>query len=265
MVIYSKTSLPGGSLRGSRPREGAPPSKLGQIVHQRSVLPVATGDRLHLAPPRLWRAPPPQAPLRHRPGSGGWQSALAGALLTMILDIIIDPLTVRGDRWFLGRIYYYPHGGPYFGVPLSNFAGWFLVPLLVIKANQIIWKIRERLCRGGAEGEGYPERAASMVMMPPGARLRAAEARKPKPTRPEPSSHRGRLELLGALFYTAIAAFNIVITFAIGQWRLGLASLGWVALIGLFIILSDTVRRRRGGPWERHPPASRSRPAAARA
>jgi putative membrane protein len=34
---------------------------------------------------------------------------------------------VRGDRWFLGRIFYYPDGGVYFGVPLSNFAGWALV------------------------------------------------------------------------------------------------------------------------------------------
>ena len=30
-----------------------------------------------------------------------------------------------GDRWFLGRMYYYPEGGIYFGVPLSNFVGWF--------------------------------------------------------------------------------------------------------------------------------------------
>jgi putative membrane protein len=34
---------------------------------------------------------------------------------------------VRGDRWFLGRIFYYPNGGMYFGVPLSNFAGWLVV------------------------------------------------------------------------------------------------------------------------------------------
>jgi putative membrane protein len=59
-------------------------------------------------------------------------AALLGAFLTMLLDIIIDPLTVRGDRWFLGNIYYYPNGGEYFGVPLTNFFGWFLVPLAVI-------------------------------------------------------------------------------------------------------------------------------------
>ncbi|MBI2346870.1 MAG: PD40 domain-containing protein [Deltaproteobacteria bacterium] len=57
--------LPGSSLRGAQPREGAPPSQLGQIVHQRSVLPVSAGHRLHLTPP------PPSVGLPHpRPRSG---------------------------------------------------------------------------------------------------------------------------------------------------------------------------------------------------
>ncbi len=53
--------------------------------------------------------------------------ALAAGVLMMLLDVVIDPLAVRGDRWFLGRIFYYPEGGAYFGVPLSNFAGWVIV------------------------------------------------------------------------------------------------------------------------------------------
>ena len=51
---------------------------------------------------------------------------LAG-LLMMWLDLVIDPLAVRGDRWFLGRIFYYPDPGPYFGVPVANFVGWVVV------------------------------------------------------------------------------------------------------------------------------------------
>ncbi len=57
--------------------------------------------------------------------------ALAGVLM-MLLDVVIDPVAVRGDRWFLGRIFYYPDGGAYFGVPLSNFAGWALVGVVSI-------------------------------------------------------------------------------------------------------------------------------------
>ena len=56
---------------------------------------------------------------------------LAGVLM-MLLDVVVDPLAVRGDRWFLGRIFYYPAGGVYFGVPLSNFAGWVVVGWAIV-------------------------------------------------------------------------------------------------------------------------------------
>src|SRR3989441_8760742 len=62
--------------------------------------------------------------------------ALAGCtgLLMMLLDVVIDPLAVRGDRWFLGRIFYYPEGGAYFGVPLTNFLGWWIVGAVSVGA-----------------------------------------------------------------------------------------------------------------------------------
>ena len=53
--------------------------------------------------------------------------AVAAGALMMLLDVVIDPLAVRGDRWFLGRVFWYTDPGLYFGVPLSNFAGWWLV------------------------------------------------------------------------------------------------------------------------------------------
>ena len=51
---------------------------------------------------------------------------LSGVLMAL-LDVVIDPAAVRGGRWFLGHVFSYPQGGIYFGVPLSNFAGWLLV------------------------------------------------------------------------------------------------------------------------------------------
>jgi putative membrane protein len=53
--------------------------------------------------------------------------AVLSGFLMMMLDVVIDPIAVLGERWFLGRIFYYPEGGAYFGVPLSNFAGWWIV------------------------------------------------------------------------------------------------------------------------------------------
>lgn len=62
--------------------------------------------------------------------------AAAGALM-MLLDVVIDPLAVRGDRWFLGHIFSYPDGGIYFGVPLSNFLGWLLVGWVTV--GGLVW------------------------------------------------------------------------------------------------------------------------------
>ena len=59
--------------------------------------------------------------LRHR------AAPLVGGVLMMLLDVVIDPVALQGDKWFLGRIYEYPHRGFYFGVTAANFAGWFLV------------------------------------------------------------------------------------------------------------------------------------------
>lgn len=59
--------------------------------------------------------------------SRGWAPAALAGVLMMLVDVVVDPLAVLGDRWFLGRVFYYAEPGVYFGVPLSNFAGWLLV------------------------------------------------------------------------------------------------------------------------------------------
>lgn len=56
----------------------------------------------------------------------------AAGVLMMLLDVVIDPVAVRGARWFLGHVFSYPAGGVYFGVPLSNFAGWAIVGWVIV-------------------------------------------------------------------------------------------------------------------------------------
>jgi putative membrane protein len=72
-----------------------------------------------------------------------WPTAFLGGFLMMLLDLVIDPLALRGDRWFLGRIYYYPNGGAYFGVTLANFAGWFFVGTVTLLVVQRLFRRSE--------------------------------------------------------------------------------------------------------------------------
>jgi putative membrane protein len=65
--------------------------------------------------------------LRAVPRPGRMRHLMLATLFFVLIDVIIDPVALRGDRWFLGRIYGYPEPGAYFGVPLANFLGWGLV------------------------------------------------------------------------------------------------------------------------------------------
>jgi uncharacterized membrane protein len=129
--------------------------------------------------------------LGRRDGAAGWDRPrdLAHLGLTtglfVLLDVVIDPVALRGERWFLGQIYGYPAPGVYFGVPLANFAGWAVV--------------------GGLSGALY----------------QAWEARTGRLGGLRP---RGRAWLCPGL-YAGVLAFNLAVTFAIGEWGLGLAGL----------------------------------------
>jgi putative membrane protein len=125
---------------------------------------------------------------------GSRRALVLGALLMVTLDIVIDPLALRGYRWFLGQIYGYPEPGVYFGIPLSNFAGWFLVALVMIR---ILQGLATRLPDQGWWNRGrrrFPGQA-----------------------------------FLGPGLYLGVLAFNLTMTFWIGEY-----CLGWV---GVFIYL----------------------------
>lgn len=52
---------------------------------------------------------------------------IMSAIYMMMIDVIIDPVALQGEKWFLGKIYFYDYEGYYFGVPLSNALGWGIV------------------------------------------------------------------------------------------------------------------------------------------
>ena len=76
---------------------------------------------------------------------------ILGALFQVFLDIIIDPVALQGDRWFLGQIYGYREPGGHFGVPISNYVGWWVVSLVLVFALQ---RIDARVARNGRNRPG---------------------------------------------------------------------------------------------------------------
>jgi len=66
-------------------------------------------------------------------------------LLFVMIDMVIDPVALRGGRWFLGQIYDYPQGGTYFGVTWSNFAGWGVTGAVIL----FFWRILPLSARQG--------------------------------------------------------------------------------------------------------------------
>ena len=57
---------------------------------------------------------------------------LMASLFMVMIDWVVDPLSVLGDRWFLGKIFWYDPPGPHFGVPINNYLGWYFVAAVTI-------------------------------------------------------------------------------------------------------------------------------------
>jgi uncharacterized membrane protein len=62
---------------------------------------------------------------------------VGGALFAAAIDLVIDPMTLRGGTWFLGWLYNYRSSGPWFNVPWSNYAGWILVGALILAVDAL--------------------------------------------------------------------------------------------------------------------------------
>ena len=122
---------------------------------------------------------------------GSWGAALLASFLMMYLDIIIDPVALRGDRWFLGKIYYYPNGGSYFGITIANFLGWYFVCFVIVRL--FVWAERQVFARNSNPTAGVLEY---------------------------------RYKALGPVgLYFGVLGFNLFMTFWIGEQMLGIVGL----------------------------------------
>jgi uncharacterized membrane protein len=123
------------------------------------------------------------------------RQSLPVAMLTVVffvgLDIVVDPVALRGSRWFLGQIFWYPEGGMYFGVPLSNFGGWAIVGAAIIILYQSLDRLLVRRGRWSDAGVCYVPAKA----------------------------------LWGPVLYYLLLVFNLAVTFMIGE-----PLLGWVGV-----------------------------------
>ncbi len=138
------------------------------------------------------------------PRPAAWRHLALAAALFVLIDVVIDPVALRGDRWFLGRIYGYPEPGAYFGIPVANFLGWGVVGILAMACYHA-WE----------------------------------RARRDAP----PGRFRGRALLCPGL-YGVVLVFNLAITFAIGEWRLGLC--GVLLTLPILLRLRTLLRSPRG-------------------
>src|SRR6202790_2048798 len=89
---------------------------------------------------------------------------LMAATFMVMVDMVVDPLSVRGDRWFLGKIFWYDPPGPHFGVPISNYLGWFFVAAITIAIFQLL---DAALNRGAGKPAGLVPAMKSRALLGP--------------------------------------------------------------------------------------------------
>ena len=118
-------------------------------------------------------------PIKH-----SFKVIVSASVLCMLMDVIIDPVAFLGDRWFLGKIYFYEEAGEYFHIPLTNFAGWVFVAAVTLTcfATLNTWM----------DGK-----------IPPRTKQIPGQA------------------LLGPGLYFGVLVFNLGVTFYIGEFLLG--------------------------------------------
>ena len=135
----------------------------------------------------------------------GRHALVLTALLFAGIDMVIDPAALRGEQWFLGKIYAYPDPGPHFGVPITNYIGWVVLGLFSLS-----------------------------IFLPLDHRLAPVPAMDGTSTT--------QWLLLGVGLYYSVLVFNLAVTFWIGETVLGMTGLLMFLLLTVPLLLRLTGR-----------------------
>ena len=163
---------------------------------------------------------------------------MMAALFMMMIDLALDPLCVLGDRWFLGKIFWYDPPGPHFGVPIANYLGWFFVAAVSVALFQFL---DARLAAGKSRPAGVISNLPLRWLLGPG-------------------------------LYLGIVGFAITMLFAVGAatiaWSAIFIFLPFLALIantlsrpGSQATAADIARHLEDFPYDLEPAAVRPAPA----
>ncbi len=77
-----------------------------------------------------------------------WAVIFSTAAIVTVIDFILDPVAVDEDRWI------WHHPGKYYGIPWTNFAGWFLTVVIILTIF--------RLVKGPILAVNFPTRLSSI-------------------------------------------------------------------------------------------------------
>lgn len=169
---------------------------------------------LVVSPIKAWRWD--MVPLETRSIRRSFSVLLLASLLQAFLDIVIDPVALQGRRWFLGQIYGYREAGVHFGVPLSNYVGWWLVSALMVFALQRI----DARCDKENSGCDRPRGVADIPLR----------------------------YLLGPILYLSVLIFNISITLLIGEHLMAMTG---IFIFTLPLVISAVLLLRRANRYSR--------------
>lgn len=169
---------------------------------------------LVVSPLKVWRWE--LVPLETRSIRRSFSVLVLASLFQAFLDIVIDPVALQGRHWFLGQIYGYREAGVHFGVPLSNYVGWWLVSALMVFALQ---RIDARCDKGNSECDS-PLGVANIPLR----------------------------YLLGPILYLSVLIFNITITLMIGEHLMAVTG---IFIFTLPIVISAVLLLRRANRYSR--------------